>query len=94
MFIRKINCYSSKSSNFQLKNKTLVFTNFLGKDICEKLKTYDGKKIIEEWKKNAVLDIKITKRDDESGKAYKPLDIYLNVKLKVIKHQFPYIIKI
>ena len=32
------------------------------KDICQKLKNKKKKKIIEEWKKNAIFDIKITKR--------------------------------
>ena len=85
------------------KPNPLDFSILICKDICEKLKTYDGKKIIEEWKKNAVFDIKITKRDDENGKAYKPLDIYLDGKLKVIddngneeifEPQFPYVNKI
>lgn len=67
------------------------------------MKTYDCKKIIEEWKKNAIFDIKITKRDDESGKLYKPLDIDLDGKLKVVDDdgkeeildpQFPFVPKI
>ena len=85
------------------KPNPLDFSILLCKDICEKLKTYDCKKIIEEWKKNAVFDIKITKRDDESGNTYKPLDIDLNGNLKVIddngkeeiiEPKFPYVDKI
>ena len=72
-------------------------------DICHKLKTFSREKIIEEWKKNAIFDIKITKRDDNSGKLYKPLDIDLDGKLKVvgddgkeeiIDPQFPFVQKI
>ena len=78
----------------------LEFSKLLCKDICHKLLTYNSEKIIEEWKKNATFDVKITKRDDESGKLYKPLDIDLEGKLKVqaedgkediIDPQFPYI---
>ena len=81
----------------------LEFSILLCKDICLKLKTYDCKKIIEEWKKNAIFNIKITKRDDESGKLYKPLDIDLDGKLKVVDDdgkeeildpQFPFVPKI
>ena len=81
----------------------MEFSKLLCKDICLKLKTYDCKKIIEEWKKNAIFDIKITKRDDESGKLYKPLDIDLDGKLKVVDDdgkeeildpQFPFVPKI
>ena len=81
----------------------LEFSKLLCKDICKRLKTYKCKKIIEEWKKNAIFDIKITKRDDESGKLYRPLDIGLDGKLKVvgddgkeevIDPQFPFVEKI
>ena len=81
----------------------LEFSILLCKDICSKLKTYDCKKIIEEWKKNAIFDIKVTKRNDESGKLYKPLDIDLDGKLKVVDEdgkeeildpQFPFVPKI
>ena len=53
--------------------------------------------------KNAIFDVKITKRDDESGKLYKPLDIDLEGNLKVIGEdgkeeiidpKFPFIHKI
>ena len=81
----------------------LEFSILLCKDICHKLITYNSEKIIEEWKKNANFDIKITQRYDESGKLYKPLDIDLEGKLKVlgedgkeevIDPQFPFIQKI
>ena len=81
----------------------LEFSILLFKDICNKLIAYDSKKIIEEWKKNAIFDIQITKRDDESGKLYKPLDIDLDGKLKVVDEdgkeeildpQFPFVNKI
>ena len=62
----------------------LEFSKLLCKDICFKLKTYNCQKIIEEWKKNAIFDIKITKRNDESGKLYKPLDIDIDGKLKAV----------
>ena len=67
------------------------------------MKTFSREKIIEEWKKNAIFDIKISKRDDNSGKLYKPLDIDLDGKLKVvgddgkeeiIDPQFPFVQKI
>ena len=79
------------------------FSKLICSDICHKLKTFNCEKIIEEWKKNAIFDIKITKRDDNSGKLYKPLDIDLDGKLKVvgddgkeeiIDPQFPFIQKI
>ncbi len=79
------------------------FSKIICKDICEKLKTYYCEKIIEEWKKNAVFDIKITKRGDTSGKLYKPLEIYSDGKLKivdddgkeeVIDPEFPFVKKI
>ena len=79
------------------------FSKLICKDICHKLKTYDCSKIIEEWKKNAVFDIKITKRDDTSGKLYKPLDITSEGKLKVVDDdgkeeiidpQFPFVKKL
>ena len=75
----------------------------LCKDICQKLLTYDQKKIIEEWRKNALFDIQVSKRDDESGKLYKPVDINMDGKLKVIDDngkedildpKFPFIPKI
>lgn len=81
----------------------LEFSILLCKDICKRLQTYNCKQIIEEWKKFAIYDIKITKRDDESGKLYKPLDIDLDGKLKVIGDdgkeevidpQFPFVNKI
>ena len=81
----------------------LEFSKLLCKDICKKLKTYNCKQIIEEWKKNAFFDIQITKRNDESGKLYKPVNIDLDGKLKVvgddgkeevIDPQFPHIKKI
>jgi biotin-(acetyl-CoA carboxylase) ligase len=81
----------------------LEFSILLCKDICKRLQTYNCKQIIEEWKKYAIYDVKITKRDDESGKIYKPLDIYLDGKLKVvgddgkeevIDPQFPFVSKI
>ena len=81
----------------------LEFSKILCKDICKKLKTYNCEKIIEEWKKNAIFDIKITKRGDTSGKLYKPLDIDLEGKLKVsneegkeeiIDPEFPFVKKI
>ena len=80
----------------------LEFSVLLCKDICHKLKTYNCEKIIEEWKKNAIFNIKITKRNDESGKLYKPLEITLDGKLKVLNEnekeeildpQFPFIKK-
>ena len=67
------------------------------------MKNFSREKIIEEWKKNAIFDIKISKRDDNSGKLYKPLDIDLDGKLKVvgddgkeeiIDPQFPFVQKI
>lgn len=82
------------------KPNPLDFSILLCKDICHKLKTYDCKKIIDEWKKNAIFDIEITKRDDTSGKKYTPIDIDHDGKLKVkgldgkeeiIDPQFPYI---
>lgn len=85
------------------KPNPLEFSILLCKDICNKLKSYDCKRIIEEWKKNAIFDIEITKRNDETGKKYKPIDIDLDGKLKVIDDngnedildpQFPYIQKI
>ena len=81
----------------------LAFSKLLCKDICHKLITYNSNKIIEEWKKYAIFDVKITKREYESGKLYKPLDIDLEGKLKVIGEdgkeeiidpQFPFIHKI
>ena len=42
----------------------LEFSKLLCKDICKRLKIYKCEQIIEEWKKNAIYDIKITKRDD------------------------------
>ena len=54
-------------------------------------------------KNNAIFDIKITKRDDERGKLYKPLNIdfdgNLNVidddgKKEILDPQFPFIQKI
>jgi biotin-[acetyl-CoA-carboxylase] ligase BirA-like protein len=81
----------------------LEFSILLCKDICKRLQTYNCKQIIEEWKKFAIYDVKITKRDDESGKLYKPLDIDLDGKLKVIGDdgkeevidpQFPFVNKI
>lgn len=81
----------------------LEFSIMLCKDICQKLQTYDQKKIIEEWRKNAIFDIQVSKRDDESGKLYKPVDINMDGKLKVIDDngkedildpKFPFIPKI
>ena len=81
----------------------MEFSILIWKDICNKLKIYDCKKIIEEWKKNAIFDIKITKRNDERGKLYKPLDIdfdgNLNVddddgKKEILDPQFPFVPKI
>ena len=81
----------------------LEFSKLLCKDICKRLKIYKCEQIIEEWKKNAIYDIKITKRDDESGKLYKPVNIDLDGKLKVIDDdgkeeafdpQFPFVSKI
>ena len=60
------------------------FSKLICKDICQTLKTYNCEKIIEEWKKNAIFDIKITKRNDNSGKLFKPLEIDLEGKLKVV----------
>ena len=77
----------------------MEFSILICKDICNKLKTDNCKKIIEEWKNNAIFDIKITKRDDERGKLYKPLDIdfdgNLNVidddgKKEILEPQFPF----
>ena len=79
------------------------FSKLLCKDICEKLKNYNCEKIIEEWKKNAIFDIKITKRNDTSGKLFKPLEIDLDGKLKVVDDdgkeevidpEFPFVKKI
>ena len=62
--------------------------------------TYSSEKIIEEWKKDTIFDIKMTKRDNKSGKIYKPFYIDLERKLKVIGEdekeeiidaQFPFI---
>ena len=81
----------------------MEFSILICKDICNKLKTDNCKKIIDEWKNNAIFDIKITKRDDERGKLYKPLNIdfdgNLNVidddgKKEILDPQFPFIQKI
>lgn len=93
----KLSNHSDNSPN------PLDFSILICKDICNKLKSYDCKTIIDEWKKNAIFDIKINKRDDENGKKYKPIDIDLEGRLKVIDDkgkeeildpQFPYLQKI
>ena len=80
----------------------LEFSIIICKDICNKIQTYNCEKIIEEWKKKAFLDIKFSKRDDEIGKLYKPIDIDLEGRIKavdeegkieIIDPQFPYIKK-
>lgn len=63
------------------------FSKTICKDICHKLKTYNCEKIIEEWKKNAIFDIKMTKKDDTSGKEFKPLEIFLDGKLKIVDNE-------
>ena len=81
----------------------LEFSKLLCKDICHKLQTYNCKTIIEEWKKYANFDIKITKRDDESGKLYQPIDVTYEGNLKVLNEDgkeeiiqpyFPFVSKI
>ena len=78
----------------------LEFSKILCKDILKRIKTYSCERIIEEWKKNAIFNIKITKRNDESGKLYQPIDITLEGNLKalnedgkeeIIDPKFPFI---
>ena len=81
----------------------LEFSKLLCKDICHKLQTYNCEKIIQEWKKHSNFKIKISKRDENNGKLYQPIDITLDGKLKVLNEEgkeellepyFPFISKI
>ena len=81
----------------------LDFSKLLCEDICKKLISYSCKQIIEEWKSYCDFNIMFTKRDDTSGKLYKPIDITLEGKIRAsdpkgneetIDPQFPFIKKI
>ena len=95
-------CHLGKHVNVEKIPNALKFSEDICKNICEKINKLSAKEIMDEWKKNANFNIKITKRGDTSEKEYQPLEVnedgWFKVKddegkEEVIQPMFPYLNK-